>query len=265
MKKKIKSIYLLLIAVVGVFSILGGCSGGGDDNEDLGPGPNGGPVLVDILGSAGDFVILAKTGISNTGTSAITGDIGVSPAFAASITGFALNLPAASPFATSALVTGKVYAPDYADPTPANMTTAIGDMETAYTTAAGLTAPAPVTELGAGNISGLTLEPGIYKWGTGVDIFTDLTLWGSDTATWVFQIDQGLTVANGVKVILAGGALPQNVYWVVAGGASLGTTVQFNGIILCMTAVTVNTGASVNGRLFAQTAVSLDANAVTQP
>src|ERR1035437_8058704 len=80
------------------------------------------------LGTAGNFVILSKSGISTTGTTSVVGDIGVSPAAATYITGFALTLPAASAFATSALVTGKVYAPGYADPTPTNMTTAVSNM-----------------------------------------------------------------------------------------------------------------------------------------
>ena len=114
------------------------------------------------LGTAGNFVILAKSGISTIPTSAITGDIGVSPIDSTAITGFSLILTAGSPFATSAQITGKVYAPDYAAPTPDNLTTAIGDMQTAYTDAAGRTTP-DFTELGAGQIGGLTLVPGLYK------------------------------------------------------------------------------------------------------
>jgi hypothetical protein len=114
------------------------------------------------LGAAGNFVILAKAGISTVPTSVITGDIGVSPIGSSAITGFALNLTAGSAFATSAQVSGKVYAPAYAAPTPANLITAIGDMQTAYTDAAGRTIP-DFTELGAGQIGGLTLVPGLYK------------------------------------------------------------------------------------------------------
>src|SRR3989344_3185107 len=90
-----------------------------------------GPATIN-LGTAGNFVVLAKTGISTTGSTSIVGDIGVSPAAATFITGFALTLPSASSFSTSALVIGKVYAPGYADPTPSNMTTAVSNMETAY-------------------------------------------------------------------------------------------------------------------------------------
>jgi hypothetical protein len=113
------------------------------------------------LGTAGNYAILAKTGVSTTGSTAVTGDIGLSPAAATYVTGFSLILPAAGAFSTSALITGKVYAPGYADPTPANLTTAVLDMQNAYTDAAGRAST--VTELGAGNIGGLTLVSGVYK------------------------------------------------------------------------------------------------------
>src|SRR5450759_900613 len=116
------------------------------------------------LRTAGNFVILAKSGISTTGTTAITGDIGVSPIDATAITGFGLVMDASGTFSTSVpltLVTGKVYAADYAAPTPANLTTAVSDMETAYTKAAGRTATsATTTNVGGGTLTDLTLAPG---------------------------------------------------------------------------------------------------------
>src|SRR5678810_340438 len=130
------------------------------------------------LGTAGYFTALAKTGISTTGTTAIIGDIGVSPAAATYITGFGLGMDPSNHFSNSSLVTGKVYAADYAPPTPAVMTTAISDMELAYTDAAGR-APG-FTELFAGNlVVPHTLVPGVYKWSSGVLITPDLTLSGS--------------------------------------------------------------------------------------
>ena len=215
------------------------------------------------LGTAGNFVILTKTGLSTTGSTSIIGNLGISPAAASYLTGLALTLPAASAFSTSALVTGKIYAPGYADPTPADLTTAILDMQTAYTDAAGR-APS-VTELGAGNIGGLTLAPGIYKWSTGVSIPTDVTLAGGANDVWIFQIAQNLTLSSAVHVILSGGAQANNIFWVVAGQTTLGTTVVFNGNILDQTAIVLNTGATLNGRALAQTAVTLDSNAVTVP
>jgi hypothetical protein len=224
-----------------------------------------GPASVN-LGSAGSFAILTKTGISTTGTTSIVGDIGVSPISSTAITGFGLIIDSSGTFATSSLVTGKVYAADYSAPTPTKMTTAISDMQTAYSDAAGRTNPT-ATELGAGNIDGMTLTPGLYKWGTGVTIPTGVTLdcQGNANSVFIFQIAQNLNVGNGAIIHLIGGCVSQNIFWQVAGQATLGTTSNFQGIILSQTAIIVSTGATVNGRLLAQTAVTLDADAVTAP
>ncbi|MBS1123367.1 MAG: large protein [Deltaproteobacteria bacterium] len=221
------------------------------------------PGLPVNLGRAGDFVILAKSGVSTVPPSAVTGDIGVSPVAASSITGFALTADSTNVFSTSPQVTGKLYAADYASPTPANMTTAVSDMELAFTDAAGR-APDAV-ELGAGNIGGMTLPPGVYKWGTGLLIPTDVTLAGDSNAVWVFQIAQDLTMSSAVSILLTGGALPHNVFWQVAGRVELGTTAHLDGIVLTQTSVTLRTGASIRGRLLAQTAVSLDASTIVAP
>ncbi len=220
-----------------------------------------GPAAVN-LGSAGNFAILSKTGISTTGATTIVGDLGLSPAAASYITGFGLVLPSYGAYSTSALVSGKVYAPGYAEPTPTNLTTAVLDMQTAYTDGAGRTNPT-ATELGAGNIGGLTIAPGLYKWNTGVTIPTDITLSGSASDVWIFQIAQNLNVSSAAKVILSGGAQAGNIYWVVAGQTTIGTTAVMNGNILDQTAIVLNTGATLTGRALAQTAVTLDANTVT--
>ncbi len=224
-----------------------------------------GPAPVN-LGTAGNYVILAKTGVSTTGATAVTGDIGLSPAAASFITGFGLVADATNVFSTSALVTGNVYAANYAVPTPANMTTAVSDMQTAFTDAAGRTSP-DQTELGAGNITGQTLAPGLYKWGTGVLISAGgvVTLNGGPNDVWIFQIAQDLTVSNGAVVTLTGGAVPQNIFWQVSGQTTLGTTADFKGIILSQTLISFNTGAIMNGRALAQTAVTLNATAITEP
>jgi hypothetical protein len=215
------------------------------------------------LGTAGNYVILAMAGISTVPASAVTGNMGVSPVQATAITGFSLTLDSTGVFSTSAQVTGEVFAPGYTQPTPSNLTTAITDMHTAFTDAAGR-APG-VTELGAGNIGGKTLTAGVYKWSTGLLIPTNVTLTGSATDVWIFQIAQDLTVSNGTEIVLAGGAVPKNVFWQVAGDAGLGTTVHFEGVILDKTAITVGTGAMVDGRLLAQTAVNIESCTVAQP
>jgi hypothetical protein len=216
------------------------------------------------LGTAGNFVILSKAGISTTGTTSILGNIGVSPIAGTAITGFGLIMDRTNRFSRSSLVNGRAYAANYAVPTPTMLTTAVGDMQTAYTDAAGRTLP-NVTELGAGNIGGLTLKPGLYKWSSAVTIPTNVTLSGRRNDVWIFQIAQTLGISSGKQVILAGGANANNIFWQVAGKTTLGTTSRFNGNILCKTAIVVQTGARLNGRALAQTAVTLDANSVTIP
>lgn len=215
------------------------------------------------LGAAVNYAILAKSGITTTGKTSVTGNIGVSPIAATAMTGFALTLDSAGQFSKSQLVSGKVYAADYAAPTPADQSDAILNMEAAYTDAAGRAAD--ITEKGAGNIGGLTLSPGVYKWSSVVTIPTDVTLSGGSNDVWIFQIAKGLTMSNGAKVILSNGAQAKNVFWQVAGQVTLGTTSKFSGIILSKTGIVMQTGAELNGRALAQTAVTLDANTVVEP
>ncbi len=224
-----------------------------------------GPARVNLL-SAGNFVILSTTGVTDVPPSVVTGNVGASP-----ITGAAIHV-------TCAEVTGTIYSVDAAGPLPCRvtsasmLTSAIGDMGTAYTDAAGRTNPT-ATELGAGNIGGLTLAPGLYKWSTDVTIPTNVTLSGNATAVWIFQIAGNLSIASGgslpggIKVILAGGAKAANVFWQVGGGsgATLGTYSTFNGNILSATQVVVQTGAVLNGRALAGTLVTLDAGTVSSP
>jgi len=222
-----------------------------------------GPKPVD-LGTAGDFVILTETGITTTGTTAIVGSMGVSPIAATAMTGFGLIADATNTFSTSSLVTDKIYAADYAPPTPAKMTRAISDMETAFTNAAGRKNP-DFTELGGGDISGKTLLPGLYKWSTDVLITNGMTLAGGANDVWIFQIAGNLTVSNAAIITLAGGAQAKNIFWQVSGQAALGTTADVKGIILSQTLISMNTGAKLSGRALAQTAVTLIANTVTAP
>jgi len=221
------------------------------------------PGLPVSLGTAGDFVLLAKSGISTVPPSIITGDLGVSPAAATYLTGFALTANTGNASSRSTQVTGKIYAANYASPTPAKMTTAIGDMALAFTDAAGR-AP-DVTELGAGDIGGMTLAPGVYKWTSGLLVPTSVTLNGDATAVWIFQIAQNLTLSSATRIMLTGGALPEHVFWQVAGQVQLGTTAHLEGVVLSKTAVTLGTGASLAGRLLAQTAIVLDASTIVQP
>ena len=224
-----------------------------------------GPDPID-LGLAGTYAILAESGISTVPSSAITGNIGVSPAAATYITGFSLILPAGGAASTSTQVNGLVHAADYAVPTPVNLTTAVANRQTAYTATAGLPLPDAV-ELYSGDLSGKTLAPGLYKWGTGVLINEDLTLAGGDNDVWVFQISGDVTMAANKSIILSGSALPKNVFWQVAGGA--GVTINagshFVGIVMAATEINLRTGASIEGRLLAHTAVNIQSSTVTEP
>jgi len=225
-----------------------------------------GPAPVD-LGTAGNFAILTKAGITTTGLTHITGNIGVSPIDSTAMTGFGLIMDSTNTFSTSGLVTGNVYAANYATPTPANMTTAVSDMEIAYTDAAGRTLP-DATEVGAGDISGWTLFPGLYKWSTGVLITNvGVTLSGGPNDVWIFQIAQDLTVNNDAVVTLSPGVQAKNIFWQVGGGTgvSLGTNTVFYGNILATKAIVIKNGATLLGRALAQTNVTLDANIVTAP
>jgi hypothetical protein len=214
------------------------------------------------LGSAGNYVILAKTAINNSPTSAVTGNMGLSPAATSYITG--LSLTNSTGYASSVQVTGQVFAADMADPTPNTLTTAVSNMTTAYNDAAGRTAP-DFVEFGAGDLSGKTLKPGLYKWSNTVIMPTNVTISGTETDVWIFQIAGNLTVSAAKNIILTGGALSKNIFWQVAGQVTLGTTSHFEGIIMSMTGITFQTGASLNGRALAQTAVILDSNSVTKP
>ena len=255
----------LVIASLAFLSVTAACDPSTMQSGDAGKLADGGnPQTGSVpLGGSGTFAILAKSGISTVPTSVITGEVGLSPAAATFITGFSLVADATSTFSTSPQVTGKIYASNYTSPTPARLTTAVGDMELAFTAAAGR--PASTTELGAGNIGGMTLTAGVYKWGTGLLIPTNVTLSGTASDVFVFQIAQDLTMSSGARVVLKGGVQAKNVYWQVSGRVMLNTTAHAEGIIMSKTAITLATGASINGRLLAQTAVNIDASTVVQP
>jgi hypothetical protein len=226
------------------------------------PATSAAPLARVELGAAADYVILAETLISTTGVTHVTGDLGLSPAATSYITGF--DLVGATGYATSSLVTGSVYAADMADPTPANLTTAVANMITAYNDAAGRATPDELN-LYSGAIGGLFLAPGLYKWDSTVEIGADLTLNGDANDIWIFQISGDLNMASDFEVLLTGGAKPENIFWQVAGIATMGTGAHMEGIILSMTQIIFQTGSSINGRLLAQTQVTLDATTVVEP
>jgi len=220
-----------------------------------------GPAPV-LLGAAGHYAILAKSAVSNVPTSAVTGNIGLSPAAASYITGFSLTR--AGQKWTTPQVVGGVFAADGDPPTPRDLTTAVSDMQTAYTDAAGRPTPQFLEHEG-GNLGGLTLAPGLYKWTSAVTVPADVTLAGAANDVWIFQLSGDLKMSAAQKMILSGGARAKNIFWQVAGVVELGTTAHAEGIVLSKTAIKLGAGASINGRLLAQTAVNLASSTVTAP
>jgi hypothetical protein len=251
--------------ILGLFLVvsLTGCGGNGGD------GSSSAPAGAVSLGTAGDYAILAKTAVSTVPSSVVTGNVGLSPASRAYLTGWSLiNEPTDSYFTSAQVVApGKLYAADNVGTgTAAALTTAVGNMETAYTDAAGRTASsAATTNVGAGTLTGLTLAPGVYEWGTAVNIPTNLTLNGNSTDIWIFKVAGTLSMAAAKSVILSGGALAKNIFWQVSGAVTIGANSHFEGNILGRTSITFGNLASINGRLLAQSAVILDATSVTQP
>ena len=212
---------------------------------------------VNLRSDAG-FVLLAGSLVSNVPTSSITADVGLSPAARSFITGFGLTE-----------VTGTIYAADDVSPAgvPALLTAAKGDLTIAYNDAAGRTATDIV--LLAGNIGGLTLTPGLYKSSGSLEISSgDLTFdaKGNADAVFIIQIASTLNTTSGRKVILSGGAKASNIFWQVGTSATLGTTSVFKGTIMADQSISLNTGASVEGRLLARIAgITLAGNTIVKP
>lgn len=237
-----------------------------------------GPVnLLSVL--TNNFVILTKAGITNTGshTSAVTGNVGASPITAAAMNNLFCTELTGTMYGVNAGYTGSGATTCFAGnpgvpavvPPDANKTlvdTAVADMVTAYNEAAGRTGP-DFINLHAGDISGQTLVPGLYKYTAGLLITTDVTLSGGADDVWIFQIAGNLTQGPGAKVMLAGGAKAKNIFWQVGGGVgvALNTTAVMEGTVLAIAAITMATGSTTHGRLLAQTEVTLDATTVTTP
>jgi len=202
--------------------------------------PSAAPLDPVLLLKAGKFAILTKTGFG------------------------LIEDPSSGEFSTSSLVIdGELYAADHSDPTPTVLTTSVLDMQEAYTNAAGRTDP-DFTELGAGNLDGLTLSQGLYKWGTGVLITNSLVFDGPADAVWILQVAGDVTIGNGAQMTLMGGAQSKNIFWQVAGQTLFGTTSQSRGVFLCQTEIVFQTGSRLIGAALAQTAVTLDAATIVK-
>lgn len=274
----------MLFATLLLAGVAGGCGGGGSNDNNgsnsgatgaaasASVGPTGGScVAIDCvpLGTAANYAILASTGVATNPNSIVTGNVGLSPTARVGLTGWSLITEPTDTYFTSAQVAapGKLYAADnVGGTTSVDLTTAVADMQTAYTDAASRTpTSAATTNVGSGTLTNLTLAPGVYQWGSAVNIPTNLTLNGSATDVWILQVANTLTMAAAQSVILTGGALPRNVFWQVAEGVTIGANAHFEGIVLGKTAITFGNLSSINGRLLAQTAAVLDQTTVTIP
>jgi hypothetical protein len=235
---------------------------------------NGATALDPVyLGTAGNYAVLTKTGISTVPASSITGNIAVSPIAATAITGFSLSQTAGEDWSTCTQVTGQAYAPEYSLNRMTKLTTAVGEMQTAYSDAAGRDAYADVdqgqtyNELEVGDIGGETLTPGVYTFTTDISINADIYLDGTGEGNgdvFIIRTTGSLKQATSTKVILRNGAKAENVFWQVAGHVEVGTSAVLNGILLVKTDVLFMTGSSLKGRVLAQTACNLQQAVITQ-
>jgi hypothetical protein len=212
------------------------------------------------LGTAENYVILAKSGISTVPNSNITGNIGVSPIAATAMTGFSLTLDSSGQHSSSAQLNGEAHGASYGGNVAAALTIAVLDMQAAYTDAAGRL-PDPQDDRGEnfmeGLLGGQTLTPGVYTFTKAITIDTDLTFEGGVDDIWIISTTGVLTLAAGVEIILEGGAQAKNIFWRTAGNAAIGADASMAGIMLIFTDVLFITGSSLNGAIYAQTAVNL--------
>ena len=302
---------LMWLTALLLAAIVAGCGGGngtpstGGTGTGTGTGTGAGPVVCSgascvNLGTSANYVILDEATVTFTPTATtttvptITGNIGLSPAAASFMTGFALALDPAKCFSTSTRVTGKLYAADYSSvngcatattDTATILTAAVGDKNAAYSAAAakatsggGLPTGGPKECPGVGAMSDVNnaltagggfpstgLPAGVYTCGVNITIPGNLTLNGNATDVWVFKTTGTLAQANATNVFLTGGALPQNVFWQVTGGVTIQGTAHMEGVVLSASNIQLITGATVKGRLLAKTGVLMDSNTVTQP
>jgi hypothetical protein len=216
------------------------------------------------IGSACNYVILAKTGITNVITSAVTGNIAVSPITYAAMTGFALTMDSSTQFSTSSQVTGKAFASDYGVPTRANLTTAVSDMQTAYTKASQRPRfDAGRQNIGGGTIGGETLFPGFYTFTAAITINSDITFEGGPNDVFIIQTTGTITQAANTKVLLSSCAQAKNIFWQSAGYVSIGAGAQMQGTLLVKEKAVFGTGSSLLGSVLAQTAFTLKMTTIT--
>jgi Ice-binding-like len=203
------------------------------------------------LGNATSFAVLGATTVTNTGGTALNGDLGVSPG--AACTGFPAPCTGGGP----GTVTGTIHAGDVT----AGM--AQGSITTAYNA---LASQACNIDLTGTDLGGLTLTPGVYCFSSSAQLTGTLTLngLGNPGSVWVFQIGSTLTTASNSGVVFINSGQSCGTFWQVGSSATLGTGTGFSGNILALASIGLNTNATSSGGLFARTgAVTLDTNTVS--
>jgi hypothetical protein len=234
-----------------------------------------------VLGAAENYAILAATGISSVPASAITGNIAVSPIGSGAITGFnPLTMDSTGAFSTSSQITGKAYAADYATPTPAGLTAAVGAMRDAYLDAEGRsTNDSARINYGAGILGGnyggpnYPLTAGVYTFGSDVSLTANVHFTGTAEDIFIIQMTGNLIQDANFDVILdttvedgvSHTPLAKNIFWQVAGYVSLMAGAHMEGILLVKTKVDFITGSTLNGRVLAQTACNLQSATIVEP
>ncbi len=228
--------------------------------------PNTPPGIPPVeLASASNYAILAKTGISTVPNSNVYGDVAVSPISSAAMTGFAMSLDPGGQWSASSQINGKAYAINYDPATSLKVTTALSDMETAYNDAAGR--PNEDVErinLGAGDISGEILTPGVYTFNVPIHFEADIAFEGDENDVFIMQTTSSVLQAAGTKVRLLGGVQAKNIFWQVATSVNVGAGAQMQGVLLAKTHVVFMTGSYLNGRVLTQTACNLMMATITE-
>jgi len=213
------------------------------------------------LRTAANFEVLATSGLTAGAAAQVHGDVGLTPMAAGGMTGFGMAMDGGGAFATSSIVTGKLYAANFLAPTPALLSAALADAQAAHADGAGRTTP-DFINLGGGELGGQVLIPGLYHWSTAAAITTDVTLSGGPNDVWILQVGGALTMAASTTVHLVGGAQAKNIFWVTVGAVGLGATAHLEGIVLSGVGIATGAGATANGQLLATTAVTLGAGSI---